>query len=194
MPFNRVYFPVQAIENHEDFDMWYEDDDLFAHAQSTWESEKSEIEFISNEGGNMAAIKPDYKALTYDLRVGQYRYEMHTYLLFEHYFIKGMLWQAHGNLQGEKYLNFVSEQNDKKEVTIRKIDFRDKGLCYDVRVKELSHLRVAAVAAVAIAVKESYKGLSEGEASEDDSWYKKFQKYFVEKGIPYEELKKQRGW
>ena len=43
------------------------------------------------------------------------------------------------------------------------VNFRDKGECYDIRVKDLSHLRIASIAVVGIAMKEEFKGLSEGE-------------------------------
>jgi hypothetical protein len=191
MPFNRVYIPVQAFEDRRDFTVRYEDGDVFATVKRDWSDEKNPTEIFAASGASMAAVKPDYKALSYDLRVGQYRYELHTYLVFQHYYVKGMLWDVRGSLANDKPLNFVSEENDKKEVTIKTVPFKNDGLCYEVRVRDISHLRIAAAATVGIALKEAYKGLSEGESDENASWLKKFQQHFLDHGITYDELQKQ---
>ena len=45
MAFKKVYIPVDCIERKEDFDMFYEDGDIFATAKSDWENEKSKVDF-----------------------------------------------------------------------------------------------------------------------------------------------------
>ena len=111
--------------------------------------------------------------------------------MFQHDYVKGMLWDVRGSLANDKPLNFVSEENDKKEVTIKTVPFKNDGLCYEVRARDISHLRIAAAATVGIALKEAYKGLSEGESDENASWLKKFQQHFLDHGITYDELQKQ---
>ena len=39
---NKVYFPVDAIARHEDFDVWYEDGDVFLSLKGAWSGEWAE--------------------------------------------------------------------------------------------------------------------------------------------------------
>ena len=42
------------------------------------------------------------------------------------------------------------------------MNFKDKGMCYEIHAHELEKLRIAVAAFVAILIKEEWKGLSEG--------------------------------
>ncbi|MGI6217468.1 MAG: hypothetical protein ACOYIK_07645 [Coriobacteriales bacterium] len=187
MAFKKIYIPVDAALQREDFDIWYEDDTLFCNVQSDWADEKSKVNFISTHGTEMARIKPDNKALNYDIRVERYTYTLHTYLIFRHYYCEGMLWQMNGS-PSKGHANFTNENTNKKDVLISTVDFKRHGKCYEVKVKDISKLRIAAVVVVAILVKEAYKGLSEGERDDDAKWHQKLKQYFAEKGLTYEEV------
>lgn len=187
MAFKKVYIPVDAISRHEDFEAWYEDGDFFFRAESDWQDEGSKVKFISRHGAEMAKIKPDNNCLNYDVRVERYTYTLHTYLIFRHYFCEGMLWQMHGS-PSKGHASFINENTDKRDVQISIVNFKDKGPCYEVKVKDVGKLRIAAVVIVAILIKEEYKGLSEGERNEDAHWYRKVKQYFLEKGLTYEEV------
>ena len=187
MAFKKVYIPIAPLKEHKDFDVWYEDGMQFMHVQSDWESEKSRIAIMSRHNAEMASIKPDNKALCYDIRVERYTYTLHTYTIFEHYYIEGMLWQMHGTL-AKNHVHFESEATNKNEVLVTVVKFEDKGPCYEVKVKEISHLRIAAACIIAIANKEAWKGLSEGEKDDSLPWYKKVSRYFLEPGMTYEQV------
>ena len=65
----------------------------------------------------------------------------------------------------------------------------DKGRCYEVKVKDVSKLRPAAGAVIAILIKEQWKGLSCGEPYPDGTkWYKRLKRYFLEPGYSYEDI------
>lgn len=188
MIFKKVYIPANALENKADFDMWYEDGALFATAKSEWESEKSIVDIIGRSGGLIARIKPDHKALEYDIRVDEYTYRLITHTIFRHYFFEGMKWQMYGSIDNGS-ASFVNEDNSKKDCLIRRVDpFRNHGTCYEVKVKDLSKLRAAASVVVGMMIKEHYKGLSTGEPDPKASFIKKFKRNFLETGITYEEL------
>ncbi len=187
MAFRKVYIPEDALSRHSDFDAWYEDDTLFFHATSDWEDEKSPISIISSHNAEMARIKPDNKALFYDIRVERYTYTLHTNIIFKHYFLEGMLWQMHGS-PSRGHANFTNENTGKKDVLISRVNFKDHGKCYEVKVKDVSALRIAATAVVAILLKEEYKGLSCGEKPEKASIGQKLRQYFLDKGLTYEEI------
>jgi hypothetical protein len=189
MRFNKVYIPREALSRHEDFDVWYEDGTLFFHAESDWKDERSPVSIINMHNAEMARIKPDNKALTYDIRVERYTYQLHTNLIFRHYFLEGMLWQMHGT-PSKGHCHFTNEDTDKNDVQVSTVKFREHGECLEVKVRDIAKLRIAAVAVVAILIKEEYKGLSEGERDEDAPWYKKVKQYFLEKGVTYEEVQK----
>lgn len=189
MAFKKIYIPTDAIQKREDFDVWYEDGDLFCHVKSKdWSSEKSKIELLGRTGGEVARIKPDYKALTYDIRVDKYTYTLHTYTIFKHYFFEGMLWQMHGSVSNG-HANFENENTKKKDMLVTTAKHFHEGQdCYEVKVKDLSKLRPAAAAVIGMMVKEDFKGLSEGEPDENAKWTKKLKRYFWEEGIPYEAI------
>lgn len=162
---NKVYFPKDALARHENFDMWYEDGAVFLRFEGKWESEKDAVAVIGRMGGEVGCIKPDHKVINYYLRSERWEHCLHTYTIFKHYYVEGMLWDMYGTLQ-DPPCDFVTEtkdRDDKKDVHIKLVKFRDKGECYEIRVTDLAKLRLAAIAAVGIALKEEWKGLSEGE-------------------------------
>lgn len=193
MQFKKVYMPVDAIKRHEDFQLWYEDGDLFLTAQSLnkenpWSTEKDRVALISRHGAEMGRIKPDNKAMEYEVRIERWTYTLHTYTLFKHYYFKGMLWEINGSMD-KMPLKFVNEGTGKSDVRITHVNnFRDKGECFEIKVRDISKLRIAAGAVIAMALKEEYRGDSEGEPEENDTWTKKMRRYFWQKGIKYEEL------
>ena len=187
MAFKKVYLPLDAASRHGDFDAWYEDGALFFHATGDWKDEKSKVAIMSMHGAEMARIKPDNKALCYDVRVERYTYTLHTNLIFRHYFLEGMLWQMHGS-PSKGHANFTNENTGKKDVLVTTTEFLNHGPCYEVKVKDVSKLRIAAVACLAILLKEEYRGLSEGERDDDAPWHRKVKQYFLEKGLTYEEV------
>ena len=186
---NRVYMEVDALSRHEDFDLWYADGELFMQVKADWANERDRVLVFSRRGAEMARIKSDNKAMAYYVGVERYEYTLFTHTLFKHYFFKGMLWDINGSLR-DGQLTFFSEMADRNEVFVNKTRFKGHGECYEIRVSDVSHLRIAAVATVAIAIKEEWKGLSEGEPqSKDQPWYLKLKDRVVPtKGIPYEQL------
>lgn len=193
MQFKKLYMPVDAISRHDDFQMWYEDGDLFLTAKSLnkekpWSSEHDKVALISRHNAEMARIKPDNKALEYDVRVERWTYTLHTYTLFKHYYIKGMLWDIKGSFDRVP-LKFMNEKTGKSDVRITRVNnFMDKGPCYEIKVKEITKLRVAAACVIALALKEEYRGMSEGEREENNTLGLKMKRYFWQKGISYDEL------
>lgn len=187
---NRVYMPIDAVDTREDFQLWYADGDLFLTVKSTngWKEEKDRVEIYSRHGGQMARIKPDVNGVVMNVGVERYEYELHTYTIFEHYFFKGMLWDIYGCID-DPPLDFRNEGTGKLDVRISKVKFRDKGTCYEIKVKDLAKLRIAACAVIAMKIKESFLGRSEGEPEEDMGTFKKLKKKLLDpKGITYEEI------
>ena len=185
---NRVYMQVDAVDKREDFQLWYADGDVFLTVKSDWESEKSKVSIINRFGGELGRIHTDPYGLIYYVGVERYEYELHTYEVFEHYFFKGMLWDIKGCLN-KPPLDFHNTGTSKLDVRIGRVKFKDKGQCYEIKVKDLSKLRIAACCVIAMAIKESFKGLSEGEPDENETGLAKLKKrIFTNKGIPYEEL------
>ncbi len=186
---NRVYMQVDAAKKREDFELWYADGDVFVTVKKKdWDNEKDRVAIYNRFGGEMARIKTDPKAITYNVGVERYEYELHTYELFSHYFFKGMLWDIQGSLE-DKQLDFRNEGTGKLDVRISTVKFKNKGRCYEIKVKDISKLRIAACCVIAMALKESYLGLSEGEPVEGEKFWKKWKKMvFDSKGITYEEL------
>ena len=191
---NRVYMQVDAADKREDFQLWYADGDVFLTVKkNNWAEEKDRVAIYNRFGGEMARIKPDPKCITYNVGVERYEYELHTYALFEHYFFKGMLWDIQGSL-ADKQIDFRNEGTGKLDVRVTMVKFKDKGRCYEIKVKDLSKLRIAACCVIAMALKESYKGLSEGEPVEGEKFWTKWRKMvFDSKGVTYEELQAQRA-
>ena len=188
---NRVYMPVDAVDKREDFCLYYADGDVFLTVKSDWKAENSKVSILNRFGGEMARIRTDPKQLVYYVGVERYEYELHTYTIFEHYFFKGMLWDIHGSI-GDPPLDFRNEGTGKLDVRISRVRFRDKGQCYEIKVKDLSKLRTAACCVIAMAIKESFKGRSEGEPEDVKAMpaLKRFMRRISlsEKGMTYEEV------
>lgn len=184
---NRVYMQVDAIDKREDFNLWYADGDVFLTVKSAWTKENDRVEIYNRLGGQMARIRFDPNTLTYFVGVERYEYELHTYTIFEHYFFKGMLWDICGSIQ-DPPLDFRNEGTGKLDVRIGRVKFRDHGHCLEIKVKDISKLRIAACCVIAMAIKESYKGKSEGEPIEYTGLEKWKRRIFTNKGITYEEI------
>ena len=180
--------PVDAVDSREDFQLWYADGDLFLTVKSDWKCERDRVAIYSRHGGEMGRIRSDPNGVRLNVGVERYENELFTYTIFEHYFVKGMLWDITGRLD-DPPIDFSNQGTGKSDVRISRVKFRDKGLCYEIKVKDLSKLRVAACAVIAIKIKESFKGRSEGEPDEDAGTLSKLKKrLFDSKGITYEEL------
>ena len=188
---NRVYLPVGAVDKREDFELYYADGDVFGTVKSDWKSEGSKVAIYNRFGGQMARISTDPKQVVYHVGVERYEYELHTYTVFEHYFFKGMLWDIRGSIS-DPPLDFRNEGTGKLDVRISRVRFRDKGQCYEIKVKDLSKLRTAACCVIAMAIKESWKGKSEGEPDDVKAMpaLKRLKRRIslTEKGITYEEI------
>ncbi len=193
---NRVYMPVGAVDKREDFELYYADGDVFVTVKSDWKSEGSKVAIYNRFGGQMARISTDPKQVVYYVGVERYEYQLHTYTVFEHYFFKGMLWDIRGSI-GDPPLDFRNEGTGKLDVRIGRVTFRDKGQCYEIKVKDLSKLRTAACCVIAMAIKESWKGKSEGEPEDVKkmSAFKRLKRRIslTEKGITYEEIQARKN-
>ena len=193
---NRVYMPVDAVDKREDFQLYYADGDVFLTVKSDWASEASKVSVLNRFGGELGRIRTDPKQVVMYVGVERYEYELHTYTIFEHYFFKGMLWDINGSITNPP-LDFHNEGTGKLDVRISRVRFRDKGLCYEIKVKDLSKLRTAACCVIAMAIKESWKGKSEGEPDDVKkmSALKRFKRRISlsEKGITYEELQARKN-
>ena len=191
---NRVYMQVGAADKREDFQLWYADGDTFVTVKKKdWNNEKDRVAIYNRFGGEMARIKTDPKGITYYVGVERYEYELHTYTIFEHYFFKGMLWEIEGGLP-DKQLDLRNTGTGKLDARISTVKFKDKGTCYEIKVKDVSKLRIAACCIIAIALKESYKGLSEGEPQENQKFWQKWRKMvFDSKGVSYEEIQARKA-
>lgn len=190
--FKKIYIPVDAISRREDFECWYEDRMLFCTVKSLnkenpWSDEHDQVALISRHNAEMGRIKPDYKSLTYAIRVERWDYTLHTYTIFSHYFIEGMMWQINKSPIDAPF-TFYNEGFDRKDVRLRITNFADKGMCYEVAVKDVSRLRVAVASVIAILIKEEFRGLSEGEPNPKMKWYKRLKNYFGEKGYAFNDL------
>lgn len=190
--FKKIYIPKDALSKRQDFECWYEDRMLFCEVKSKnkenpWQDEHDRIALISRHGAEMGLIKPDYKSLCYDLRMERFTYTLHTYTIFDHYYIEGMLWQVEKSPL-EAPFTFYNEGYDQKDVRIRIVDFADKGECYEVAVKDVSKLRPAVISVLAILIKEEFRGLSEGEPDGKKSTFKTIKDFFAEKGHTFENL------
>ena len=184
MKFNKIYLQKDAIARHEDFDTWYEDGERFYRFESKggWKSEKDKISVIGRMGGENGQIRPDNRCLNYFLRFERYEYIMHPYVIFKHYYIEGMLWDLYGSA-AEPPFDFVCETKtsyNKKDVHVKERLFRDKGMCYEIHVPDLTKLRVAVIALVAILIKEEWKGLSECEEVRGATWMERLKNRVIE--------------
>ena len=190
---NKVYMPADAITRHEDFDVWYADGDVFLSIKGKWSSERDRATIFGRMGGEMGHIKPDTKALTYYLKLERWEYVFHTLELFDHYLVNGMKWQIDGSLTKLPF-DFITEGDHTKEGHVQLVDFKGHGPCYEIRVKDVSKLRIATATVIAMGIKEEYKGLSEGLRDPNASKLQKAKSWvFADKGITYEELLKRKG-
>ncbi|MCQ2752261.1 MAG: hypothetical protein MJ189_04105, partial [Coriobacteriales bacterium] len=170
----------------KDFDIFYEDNDLFATVKSDWNSEKSKVDLIGSSNELRARIKPDFKALTYDVQVDRFTYTFKTYHIFRYYFLEGMKWEMFSSIS-TGHANCVNQDDHRKDVLVALVkDFRGLGPCYEVRVKDISKLRAAVAFIVCIMIKEDYKGLSVGLPAKRNTWGK-FKYWLFDKGYTYEE-------
>lgn len=188
----RLYVPIDGVKNRTDFKIWYEDgyDFCTVHGESGWKSERDRVQLLGPTGGQIARIKPDFKALTYDVRVDKWTYVLKTYTIFEHYFFEGMLWKMYGSLADSKQC-FYNQNNRKKDVLIYKLDdWKGHGPCYEVCVRELGKLRPAAAAVVSIMIKEDFVGLSLGEGDPKRNFLVKLKDFVMETGYTKEQLDK----
>lgn len=193
MKFNKVYIQQDALAKHQDFDTWYEDGDIFLQfkCKKGWKSEKDPVQIMGRMGGQVGLIKPDNRTLNYFIRYERWEYILHTYVIFHHYFIEGMVWDLYGSVQDPPF-NIVEEtltSFNHKAVHVKLKEFRDKGICYEVHVPDLTKLRIAVASVVAIAIKEEWKGLSEGEEWESANIFERLKgRIFENKGYTYEEV------
>lgn len=180
--------PIHAVDDREDFNLWYADGDVFLTVKSDWNNESDPVSIYSRLGGEMGRIKMDARKVFQYVGVERYEYELHTYTIFEHYFFKGMLWDIYGCIDNPP-LDFRNEGTGKLDVRISRVKFRDKGTCYEIKVKDISKLRVAACAVIAMKIKESFRGRSEGEPDENLKGLQKLRRrIFENKGYTYEEV------
>lgn len=196
---NKVYMPTDALTRHEDFDVWYEDGETFLSLRSTWASEGDKVRIFGRMGGEMGSIKPDAKKLTYYLKLERWEYVFHTRRIFEDYYVNGMKWQINGSLT-DPPLAFILENDlekgqkvptlsNKKDVLVRVMEFRDRGECYEIKCNDVTKLRIAVAAVIAMAIKEEYKGLSEGTHNPYASRMQRAKNWlFAGKGKTYEQL------
>lgn len=191
--FNKVYIPQDAISKHEDFDTWYEDGDLFLHFESKqgWKREKDQVQIIGRMGGQVGLIKPDNNTLNYYIRYERWEYILHTIVIEHHYFVEGMVWDMYGCAH-KPPVNIVEEtltSFDHKAVHIKLVDFRNKGMCYEVHVPEIEKLRIGVASFVAMLIKEEWKGLSEGNDYTPKGFLNNLKsRIFENKGFTYEEI------
>lgn len=184
-----------AIARHEDFDTWYEDGELFYRFENKkgWTSEKDKISVIGRMGGENGQIRPDNRCLNYFLRFERYEYIMHPYVINEHYYIEGMLWDLYGSFSNPPF-NFVTETKtsyNKKDVHVTMRPFKNKGECYEIHVPDLTKLRIAVISLVAIGIKEEWKGLSEGEEYRRATMLERLKdRIFENKGLTYEQIQR----
>ena len=186
----KVYIPIDAIERHEDFTIWYEDgyDFCTVHSEGDWKSEKDRIMMRSCIGGMIAYIKPDFRALTYDIQCDRYTYTLKPYTIFKHYHFQGMQWQMYGSPSDGK-AHFLNEMTIKKDVYVFKVDgFKGHGPCYEVRVRDLNKLRPAVAAIVGILIKEHWRGLSIGEDDPTENLFIRLKKFVLETGYTPEQI------
>lgn len=188
---NKVYFQKDALSRREDFDVWYEDGTLFHRFEGDWSTEKGKIAVMGRMGGEVSHIKPDHLTLNYYLRLGRWEYCLHTYTIFKHYYVEGMLWDVYGSLAQPPF-DFVKESKDcapQKAGHVKLVNFRDKGECYEIRVKDVTNLRVATLATIAIGIKEANLGRSEGEEKPNPTrWEKIKDTVFTNKGKTFDEM------
>lgn len=185
---NKLYIPKDAFSNREDFDVWYEDGMLALSVKGTWKEEKDKVAIMGRTGGEIASINADHFTLAYYVRVEHYTYTLHTHRIFQRYSVEGMLWDICGSLTKTPF-NFTYDGLTQKDVRVKLVNFRDHGECYEVCAKDVRKLRIAAICVIAIAIKEEFKGKSEGTYKPNPTMTDKLKRMvFSNKGKTYEEL------
>ncbi len=163
---NKVYLPVDALARHEDFVIAYEDGTPLYTVRSDWSSARDKVRFFGRLGGESCLIKPDAQTLSYYIQLERYEHALRTFRVFDHYYLEGRLWQIRGSLTACP-LDFTNEKTGRREVRVSRRLAKGMGEAYEVRVADVSKLRIAAAAVVAIALKEEWRGKSEGEDEGD---------------------------
>ena len=191
--FNKVYIQQDAIAKHEDFDTWYEDGDIFLQfkCKNGWKNEKDQVQIMGRMGGQVGLIRPDHHTLSYFIRYERWEYVMHPIVIGHHYFIEGMVWDLYGSASNPP-CNIVEEtltSFDHKAVHIKLVNFRNKGMCYEICVPEIEKLRIGVASVVAILIKEEWKGLSEGNDYAPPGFLNGLKsRLFENKGFTYEQI------
>lgn len=187
---NAMYIPVDALKNRQDFDIYYRDGDLAFSYKGKWEKESDKVTIWNRHGAECGSIRlePASKCMYY-VKLERWEYELHTYLIEEEYFFKGMLWEIKGSPSNPPF-DFYSLRSEKNEVHVCRTKFKGHGECFEVKVRDVSFLRIAAAAVVAIMMKEEFKGLSEGLETPDLTRGQKIKRFFQKtKYLTYEEVK-----
>lgn len=156
-----------------------------------WKREKDKVQIMGRMGGQVGLIKPDNHVLNYYIRYERWEYILHTFVINHHYYIEGMVWDLYGCAH-EPPCTFVEEtltSFERKAVHIKLVNFKDKGMCYEIHAHELEKLRIAVAAFVAILIKEEWKGLSEGNDYTPAGLLNNLKsRIFENKGFTYEEV------
>lgn len=186
---NAIYIPVDALSRHEDFETWYRDGDLAFSFTGNWEKESDKVTIWNRHGAESGSIRLEpAEKMTLYVKLERWEYELHTYILFKDYFFKGMLWEIQGSPSNPPF-DIYSLRSESNEVRVRKTNFKNHGECLEIKVKDVTFLRIATAAVVAMMFKEEYKGLSEGIKDENISGFDKFKRFFkTNKGLTYEQV------
>ena len=186
---NAMYIPVDALKNRQDFDIWYRDGDLAFSFKGNWEKESDKITIWNRHGAECGSIKldPESKSMYY-VKMERWEYELHTYIIFEEYFFKGMLWEIKGSPSKPPF-DIYSQRSEKNEVHVSRTQFKGHGECLEVRVRDMALTRIAAAAVVAMMVKEEFLGRSEGIQRPDLSRWERVKRWVKgNKGLTYEQI------
>lgn len=196
---NKAYVPKNFLAQHEDFDAWYADGEVFLSFRGAWEKESDKVRIFGRMGGEMGCIKPDANKLAYYLKLERWEYVFHTRRIYRNYYVNGMKWQIYGSLR-DLPLDFLLENDQekgekvhnmstKKDVHVNLVNFRDRGECYEIKCNDVAKLRIAVAAVIAMGIKEEYCGLSEGIRDPHASKLRKAKDWlFAGKGKTYEQL------
>lgn len=188
----KLYVEANGVDERRDFKIWYEDgfDFCDVHSLNNWLLETDRVHLVGPLGGLVGSIKPDHRALTYDVGVDRWTYTLKTMTIFKHYFFEGMMWKMYGGLRDGKAC-FYNQDTRKKDVYVYYLeDWKNRGPVYEIRVRDISKLRPAAAAIVAIMIKESYVGLSIGEGDPNLGRIQKLIRSVRDTGYTYEEIQK----
>lgn len=188
MKTNRAYVPIDAIARHQDFSALYADGDTLLAFKGPWASERDKVTVFGRLGGEMGRIQPDPKALVYYIKLERWEYPFHTRVIFKDYYVEGMRWQINGSLSKPPF-DFVLEDDGSNDVHVSVTTLKGHGECFEVRARDVAKLRIAVTSVVAMAIKEEYCGLSEGEQNDDAPRLERLKRrIFSGKGKTYEEI------